>query len=421
MDEKIDFFIPPACLDETGKVFSEIKIFLVSNGYRLRTEKRNLVVAENIYSGEKIGVIFSDHKVSFFLEKNHKGLDLKKLYQKIFSLCGSKREVVFIFPLSKGRPKPKTFFSKNKEVYNWALFAVPLLALLILMAEIFQASIWHLFLYTVLLVFVFISLVSLVLPIALKATRTDDKQLLVIKVQVDGQELSREKYLSTKKALYQVISQKIDEETIWTALRKNGVNPTKLSIYVFDFKELFQTNKKKPRVYLVNTMKRVSYSISFPRPLVLISTGLLAELTPEELKGVLMHEYSHIKNRDTVVLPLIVLSGIPIAYWILSSSLSLPFFVVFLLAYYVSLSLLFKAIELRADVYAARKVGGDVYSKTIVKLEYPRLIRHKTAVTKILNLLNIASYPLPTQRLHAVEHSRFVKGNILEMMRFLLS
>lgn len=421
MDEKIDFFIPPACLDETGKVFSEIKIFLVSNGYRLRTEKRNLVVAENIYSGEKIGVIFSDHKVSIFLEKNHKGLDLKKLYQKIFSLCGSKREVVFIFPLSKGKAKPKTFFSKNREVYNWALFAVPLLALLILMAEIFQASIWHLFLYTVLLVFVFISLVSLVLPIALKATRTDDKQLLVIKIQVDGQELPREKYLSTKKTLYQVVSQKIDEETISTVLRNNSVNPTKLSTYVFDFKELFQTNKKKPRVYLVNTVKRVSYSISFPRPLILISTGLLAELTPEELKGVLMHEYSHIKNRDTVVLPLLFLTGVPIAYWILSSSPHSSFFIIFLVAYYVSLSLLFKAIELRADVYATRKVGGDVYSKTIVKLEYPRLIRHETAVTKILNLLNIASYPLPTQRLHAVEHSHFIKGHIFEMIKFLFS
>jgi Zn-dependent protease with chaperone function len=155
--------------------------------------------------------------------------------------------------------------------------------------------------------------------------------------------------------------------------------------------------------------------------LVLISTGLLAELTPEELKGVLMHEYSHIKNRDTVILPLLFLTGVPIAYWILSSSPHSSFFIIFLVAYYVSLSLLFKAIELRADIYATRKVGGDVYSKTIVKLEYPRLIRHETAVTKILNLLNIASYPLPTQRLHAVEHSHFIKGHIFEMIRFLLS
>ena len=104
---------------------------------------------------------------------------------------------------------------------------------------------------------------------------------------------------------------------------------------------------------------------------VLVTTGLLAKLDPQELKAVLGHELAHLRNRDArvsmVVLTVMgvteaisILSGI--SGWILVGALLLPLSVSW-------------TQEFRADTVATQ-IGGDpvVLGTALKKLPYLRVL-----------------------------------------------
>jgi heat shock protein HtpX len=66
----------------------------------------------------------------------------------------------------------------------------------------------------------------------------------------------------------------------------------------------------KPRVYLVNDPAPNAFATGRnpEHGAIAVTTGLLARMNRDELEGVLAHELSHIKNRDTLVMTIAVTS-----------------------------------------------------------------------------------------------------------------
>jgi len=67
-----------------------------------------------------------------------------------------------------------------------------------------------------------------------------------------------------------------------------------------------RNNLPKPRIAVVNTQMPNAFATGkTPKSsIVAVTTGLIDQLEPEELEGVIAHELSHIKNRDVLVLTL---------------------------------------------------------------------------------------------------------------------
>jgi heat shock protein HtpX len=70
---------------------------------------------------------------------------------------------------------------------------------------------------------------------------------------------------------------------------------------------------KTPKLYLIesNVMNAFATGRNYYNSLVAVTSGLVKNLSKEEIEGVIAHELSHIKNRDTTVMMIsTVLSGI---------------------------------------------------------------------------------------------------------------
>lgn len=67
-----------------------------------------------------------------------------------------------------------------------------------------------------------------------------------------------------------------------------------------------RNNLSKPRIAVVNTRMPNAFATGkTPKSsIVAVTTGLMDQLDPEELEGVIAHELAHIKNRDVLVLTL---------------------------------------------------------------------------------------------------------------------
>lgn len=67
-----------------------------------------------------------------------------------------------------------------------------------------------------------------------------------------------------------------------------------------------RNNLSKPRIAVINTRMPNAFATGkTPKSsIVAVTTGLMEQLDPEELEGVIAHELAHIKNRDVLVLTL---------------------------------------------------------------------------------------------------------------------
>jgi heat shock protein HtpX len=67
-----------------------------------------------------------------------------------------------------------------------------------------------------------------------------------------------------------------------------------------------RNNLSKPRIAVINTRMPNAFATGkTPKSsIVAVTTGLMDQLDPEELEGVIAHELAHIKNRDVLVLTL---------------------------------------------------------------------------------------------------------------------
>jgi len=73
---------------------------------------------------------------------------------------------------------------------------------------------------------------------------------------------------------------------------------------------------KKPKVYVISSQVPNAFATgrSEEKAVVAVTTGLLQQLNERELKGVLAHEVSHIKNKDTLISTVAVVLAGAVAY-----------------------------------------------------------------------------------------------------------
>ncbi|MDI6643766.1 MAG: M48 family metalloprotease [Methanobacteriaceae archaeon] len=120
------------------------------------------------------------------------------------------------------------------------------------------------------------------------------------------------------------------------------------------------------------------------RGLILITTGLLLQLTEEEILTVVGHEFGHLQGRDPIIL-----FGLVSGEFILRLTILLPIVLISPLIYlFVAMGAIFfiaKFFETRADLLSAIKIGKpEVLAGALTKIGYQKLQTERGSPTKIL-------------------------------------
>ena len=190
-----------------------------------------------------------------------------------------------------------------------------------------------------------------------------------------------------------------------------------------------------PRLAVVNTVVPNALSAG-PSPrlgTILISTGLLARLDEDELLGILGHELSHLKNRDSLVLfifssiaYLLQLRLFPLLLWFFWFTF-FPYLYIYLFmalimggVYFVS-----KILEARCDLESAIYVGKpDALARALKKLGFQKFRFEKISGIKIQDWFRLEPHPpisFRISRLEALESPGKIRSPLIQSMRDCLS
>lgn len=150
-----------------------------------------------------------------------------------------------------------------------------------------------------------------------------------------------------------------------------------------------------PRIVISNTMipNAAATGPSPKRGLVLLTTGLLVQLTEEEILSVVGHEMGHLAGRD----PLILFSIISIEF-LLRFTLLLPLvllspllYILFMMGFIYFIA---KFFEARADLLSAMKIGKPhVLAEALRKIGFQRLKLERSAATRVPGWVNWDPHP----------------------------
>mgnify|MGYP000023417745 CR=1 FL=1 len=166
-----------------------------------------------------------------------------------------------------------------------------------------------------------------------------------------------------------------------------------------------------PRVVLSNVAlpNAAASGVSPGGAVLLVTSGLLVRLTPEELRAVLAHEASHIRHRDAVTLSALIIAEYVVRVYVLLNYAWLFNIITELLYLYASLTALFfvaKFIEARADVEAAAVLGSpDPLISALRKLGSRRLAREARS-SRLLQWLSWNPHPPLSFRIERLEELR---------------
>ncbi|HSV49314.1 MAG TPA: M56 family metallopeptidase, partial [Candidatus Acidoferrales bacterium] len=200
----------------------------------------------------------------------------------------------------------------------------------------------------------------------------------------------RETLIAIKKEIYDEIIAKqgeVDIESAQKVFLKHGVpcelqnlKAKKVNVYklVKDVVDRFQI--PMPKVVVSNTMvpNAAASGPSPKRGLVLITTGILVELDENELRGVLGHEFGHLRGRDPLILYGLVSAEFLFRFYVLFPLFPLIFSSFLFFAYFwavmVVIFFIAKFFEARADLVSAMVLGNPrVLAGSLEKIGFQRL------------------------------------------------
>ena len=241
------------------------------------------------------------------------------------------------------------------------------------------------------------------------------KQYEIRKLLKDVTLIKKEIYDRTIK-----LGKDVGKEVVEDVLKKHGymsckvVEVKKFNIYRLVRDVANRLGLPTPKIVLANTVipNAAASGIGAFSSIVLITSGLLAMLNEDEIKAVLGHELSHIRNRDPLALFLVSTFEYIIRLTLLASLfLSIPLFWFF---YFIAITyiLLFiaKMLEARADLeaaiflrapeklaYALKKIG----LRRLILERYPALLKvswlnfdpHPPVSWRIIRLEELEDYP----------------------------
>ncbi|MGC9516665.1 MAG: M48 family metallopeptidase [Methanomicrobiales archaeon] len=153
------------------------------------------------------------------------------------------------------------------------------------------------------------------------------------------------------------------------------------------------------------------------RGLVLITTGLLIQLTEEEILTVVGHEFGHLQGRDPLIL-----FGLVSGEFILRLTVLLPIVLISPLIYlFVAMGMIFfvaKFFETRADLLSAMKIGKpEVLAEALTKIGYQKLQYERRSPSKILGWTMWDPHPpiyFRVDRLESLKDPSQIKYPLLE-------
>jgi heat shock protein HtpX len=220
-----------------------------------------------------------------------------------------------------------------------------------------------------------------------------------------------EKIVEIKKEVYErTIAQKgeIDCETTGQIFRRNGLEckPENLTARKVNVYDLVKRAAEKfgfpmPKIVVSNTLIP-NAAASGPSPsqgVVLITTGLLAQLEEDEINSVLGHEFGHLKGRDPLLLFGLMGSEFLFRFYVV-----LPFFpiifsslLLFIVYFWGVMTLLFfiaKFFEARADLTSAVVVGQpQVLATALEEIGFKRLLFERIPSYRIQEWVSLDPHP----------------------------
>jgi|LSQX01.1.fsa_nt_gb heat shock protein HtpX len=155
-----------------------------------------------------------------------------------------------------------------------------------------------------------------------------------------------------------------------------------------------------PEVVVSNTMvpNAAASGPSPKRGLVLITTGILVQLSEAELRGVLGHEFGHLKGRDPLLLYGLVSLEFLFRFYVLFPLFPLVFSSFLFFAYFwgvmVVIFFIAKFFEARADLVSAMVVGDPhVLAGSLEKIGFQRLLYERTPSFRVQEWLGLDPHP----------------------------
>ena len=230
-------------------------------------------------------------------------------------------------------------------------------------------------------------------------------------------EFPKEKMLSIKKEIYrQTIQQKgeIDCRTTGQIFSNYGIqcDPENLAARKVNVYELVKRTAQifgfpMPEIVVSNTLipNAAASGPSPGRGIVLITTGLLAQLEENEIVSVLGHEFGHMKGHDPLAL-----FGLTGAEFLFRFYVLLPFFpyvftsLLFIVYFWVVMTLIYfiaKFFEARADLISAMVVGQPlVLAEALEKIGFKRLLYERVPSYRIQEWVSLDPHPPIYFRIH---------------------
>ncbi|GAB4309683.1 MAG: M48 family metalloprotease [Methanobacteriaceae archaeon] len=160
----------------------------------------------------------------------------------------------------------------------------------------------------------------------------------------------------------------------------------KINVYKIVKEAAEKFNMPLPKIVISNNMlpNAAATGPTPSRGLILITTGLLLQLTEEEILTVVGHEFGHLQGRDPLIL-----FGLVSGEFILRLTILLPIVVISPLIYlFVAMGVIFfiaKFFETRADLLSAIRIGKpEVLAGALTKIGYQKLQTERVSSTKIL-------------------------------------
>jgi len=227
--------------------------------------------------------------------------------------------------------------------------------------------------------------------------------------QTFKQKLDKNTLIKIKTEIYQktlALNKPIDCQAAQETFSTYGFTctPENMSTKTVNVYTLVKTVAEKfglpiPRIVISNTMIP-NAAASGPSPkhgVVLITTGLLAQLSDEEIVAVLGHEFSHLTGRDPIVL-----FGLTAAEYLFRFYFIWPLVLVFdpfifYLYFLLALSVIFfiaKFFEARADLVSAMRIGKPwVLAGALRKIGFKRLRMEKSRSSRFGTWIGFDPHP----------------------------
>lgn len=232
---------------------------------------------------------------------------------------------------------------------------------------------------------------------------------------IEEHENFRQKYpkdvlLNIKKEIYdETLAKKgeIDCETVHRILSKHelacrpeDLSSRKVNVYQLVKKTVESFGFPMPEIVVSNTIipNAAASGPSPNRGVVLITTGLLTQLSDEEILGVLGHEFGHLKGRDPLLL--FALSGVE---FLLRFYVLIPLFPIiflsylFILYFWAVMTLIFfiaKFFEARADLVSAIVMGKPkILGEALEKIGFRRLLYERVPSYRFQEWIGLDPHP----------------------------